>query len=187
MSGKNNFKIISVTGAHSQVGKTTLASILLKNFNNFGAIKFTKTSLVTSVTDDPGIIREKNKDTAILSEAGAEKVYWIQSPARGLKEALDKILSEMTGLNGVIVEGNSPSDFINPHLRIFIIGENGEVKPSAGNLSKKADIIVVNSKKSGPPSIKSDSNKAKLFVIDLLSGTGDMEDFIACVKKILGY
>jgi len=80
MSGENNLKIISVTGAHSQVGKTTLASIILNNIQDFGAIKFTKTSLFTSVTDEPGIILENNKDTAVLSEAGAKKVYWIQSP-----------------------------------------------------------------------------------------------------------
>src|SRR3989338_4069034 len=36
-------KIISVTGAHSRVGKTTLCSILLNEFKGFGAIKFTKT------------------------------------------------------------------------------------------------------------------------------------------------
>ena len=52
MLTEDSLKIISVTGAHSGVGKTTLCSILFENLNGFGGIKFTKTSLYTSVIDD---------------------------------------------------------------------------------------------------------------------------------------
>jgi molybdopterin-guanine dinucleotide biosynthesis protein len=77
---KENFKIISVTGAHSGVGKTTLCAILLNRLAGFGAIKFTKTDMFTSISEDPETILKHGKDTAIMSEAGAEKVIWIQSP-----------------------------------------------------------------------------------------------------------
>lgn len=189
MSEENPLKIISVTGAHSQVGKTTLASILLNNLNDFGAIKFTKTSLYISVTDEPDIILEKNKDTAILSKAGAEKVVWIQSPASGLKDALYAALGKMDGLNGVVIEGNSPSDYLNPLVRIFIIGEDGEIKPSARMLSKKADIIIINTKNNLaalPISAELLHDKVNVFLIDLFSKTGDIEKLIACVKNTLG-
>lgn len=188
MSLDNSFKIISVTGAHSKVGKTTLASILLNNLEGFGAIKYTKTSFYTSVTDDTDTILQKDKDTAILSESGAERVVWIQSPVTGLKDALNIAVSKMENLEGVIVEGNSPVDFLNPDLVIFIIGEEGTIKPSAKKVSSRADIIILNSPKNlqSPPFLAAMvKQKTKVFQIDLMTKTGDIETFMACMKKLL--
>jgi molybdopterin-guanine dinucleotide biosynthesis protein len=138
------FKIISVTGAHSGVGKTSLCAILLNHFRGFGAIKYTKTDLYVSVLDDPAIISHKNKDTAVLSESGAERVVWVKSPADELEHALDIAIRKMTGLHGVIIEGNSPLAYLDPDVIIFVIGSTGEIKPSALNVSGKADMIVLN-------------------------------------------
>ncbi len=189
MSNNSLFKIISVTGAHSSIGKTTLASILLKNMKNFGAIKFTKTSLYTSVTDNPAEIMQKNKDTAILSESGAEHVFWIQSPAGNLKDALHVAVSKMGHLNGIVVEGNSPVDYLNPDLVIFVIGDDGQIKPSAERLSKRADVIIINSDKdpcSFPLLNNLRQEKTKIFQIDLIQKTGEIDKFIAYVKKYIG-
>ena len=60
MSKIGPFIIISVTGAHSSIGKTTLCSILLKNLKGFGAVKFTKTPLYTSVIEDYDTIMQKD-------------------------------------------------------------------------------------------------------------------------------
>ena len=123
------------------MGKTTLCSILLNKLDSFGAIKFTKTDMFTSISDDPETLLQKGKDTAIMSKAGAEKVVWIQSPYDGLEDALNMASLKMEGLNGMVVEGNSPVDFINPHLIIFIMGPDGQIKESADKVSKLADII----------------------------------------------
>src|SRR4030065_1688381 len=131
MDDKNSPFIISVTGACSNVGKTTLCSILLNEFKGFGAVKFTKTEMYTSVIDDSAMLNQKGKDTAVMLEAGAEKVVWIKSPREGLKGALDIAFSKLYGLKGVVVEGNSPLDFLNPSLVIFIINPDGDINPPA--------------------------------------------------------
>lgn len=192
MEADDSFKIISVTGAHSSVGKTTLCALLLNSLDNFGAIKFTKTEMFTSISDDSETILQKDKDTAIMSEAGAKKVVWIQSPYDGLKDALHIASSKMTGLNGMVVEGNSPVDFINPHLIVFIMGPDGRIKESARKVSKRADIIVINSAaetddlKSLVSSVLTDNEATKeIFWIDLLNHRGNIDIFRSCVEKML--
>ncbi len=185
---KDSFKIISVTGAHSGVGKTTLCSVLLNNLQGFGAIKFTKTLLYTSLSDKNAILMQKNKDTAILSASGAERVVWIQSPVSGLEKALNIAVGKMDNLPGVVIEGNSPVDFIAPHLIVFVIGQNGEIKPSASNLIKKADIIIFNSEPDAvfpPILIRMHHDNKKIFGINLANRTGEIDKFIAYVKKYI--
>ncbi len=183
---EDKFKIISVTGAHSKVGKTTLCTILLKNLAGFGAIKFTKTSLYTSITDDPEIIMQQDKDTAKMSESGAEKVVWVQSDGDDLEDALNLAIGGMGDLDGVVVEGNSPVDFLEPHLLIFIIGKEGQIKPQALKISKKADIIILNSENEVKDRsflshlVKKD---AELFRIDLKNITGEIDGFLTVVKE----
>ncbi len=186
------FTIISVTGAHSSVGKTSLCSLLLKHLTGFGAVKFTKTDMFTSVSDDPETISVSGKDTAIMSEAGAERVVWIQSPYKDLKEGLDIALAKMHGLNGVVVEGNSPVDFISPHLIVFIMGPDGQIKESAKYVRNAADIIVINSGNK-PDDLNSlvsditshDAEGKEVFWIDLLNHRGEIDAFRSCVEKML--
>lgn len=188
MSKANLFKIISVTGAHSSIGKTTLASILLKNLDGFGAIKYTKTSLYTSVTDNPDEILQNGKDTAILSESGAEHVFWIQGPYHSLKDSLSFALSKMHKFNGVIVEGNSPVDYLNPDLVIFIVGDDAQIKTSAVKICRRADILIINSAKEdcALPSLNDMlQEKTKVFQIDLIHKKGEIDKFIAYVKKYI--
>ncbi len=182
------FRIISVTGAHSKVGKTTLCSILLKNLKGFGAIKFTKTSLYAKIVEDPEIITQKETDTGIMSESGAEKVVWIQSPSEKLEDPLNRALGRMTGLEGVVVEGNSPVDYMDPDLILFIVGEDGRIKPSAVEVSEKADIIIINSEKlleniPLPESVPIENKE--VFRIDLIRKKGEIDKFIAHVKNII--
>jgi molybdopterin-guanine dinucleotide biosynthesis protein len=184
----SSFKIISVTGAHSGVGKTSLCSILLNNLKGFGAIKFTRTELYSSVIDDPEIIAEKNKDTAVLSESGAERVVWIKSPADELEHALDMAIGKMVGLCGVVIEGNSPLGFLNPDLIIFVIGSDGEIKPTALKVSENADMIVFNADNSisYPPSVLNLlHNNVNLFRMDVKEKTGEIDKFISHVKKYI--
>ena len=183
-------KIISVTGAHSNIGKTTLGAILVSNIKGFGAIKFTKTPFYSSVTDDPEIIYQEGKDTAVFSESGAEKVLWIKSPPSGLQDALKTALNEMKGLRGIVVEGNSPVEFLNPHLVIFIVAEDGQIKPSALKTSKKADIIIINSLKriKIPPFLTQiASENSKVFWIDLINKKGEVDKFVEYIKQHLKF
>lgn len=181
-----SLKIISVTGAHSRVGKTTLCSILLRKLKGLGAIKFTKTPLYTSLIEDAGVLSQKGKDTAMFLESGAERVVWVQSPYNELKNVLETAISRMAGLKGIIVEGNSPVDFLNPYLVIFITESDGHLKPSAVKVGKKADIIIINSKKQvkEPDFLAPIIQKnAKVFWIDLRERKGELEELICFVKE----
>lgn len=186
MSAEKSPKIISVTGAHSNIGKTTLCSMLLKNLKGFGAIKFTKTTLYVTIIEDINILKQQYKDTAVFLNSGAEKVLWIQSPYSGLKDVLEIALGRMSDLKGVIIEGNSPVDFLNPHLVVFIINEEGTFKPSAFKACKEADAVIINSGKQ----IKLPSfvlgkypKDAKFFRIDLAKNKGDINEFLSFVKE----
>jgi len=179
---------LSVTGAHSGVGKTTLCSILLKEFKGFGAIKFTKTGLYTSIVDNADILDKEGKDTSVMMNAGAESVVWVRSPVEDLNDALGIALGKLSGTRGVVIEGNSPVDFLNPHLVIFIIGEDGEIKPTALKVSSKADIVVINSinpdlKRPSPvPAPKKDT---KFFRINLKEKKGEIGEFLRYVRRKL--
>ena len=92
----------------------------------------------------------------------------------------------MADLEGVVIEGNSPVDFLNPHLIIFIIGVDGEIKPSALEVSKKADIIIINSEKRVKKlSFLSTVGRkgAKVFYINLLNRKGELDKFLCFVKE----
>lgn len=186
MHDKNSPFIISVTGACSNVGKTTLCSILLSELKGFGAVKFTKTEMYTSVIDDLEILNQKGKDTAVMLEAGAEKVVWIKSTRDGLKDALDIAFSKLHGLKGVVVEGNSPVDFLNPSLVIFIINPAGEIKPSAAEVCKRAEIVIINSDKEiTEPGFSTAifPENAVFFRINLKKKEGEIGKFLSHVKR----
>lgn len=202
MPAKKTLKIISVTGAHSSVGKTTLCSILLNGLEGFGAIKFTKTDARCKTQDaklkkdknsefieDIEILKQKGKDTAVMLKSGAEKVIWIKSSYARLEPLLSVALSRMSALKGVIVEGNSPVDFINPHLIIFIIDPDGEIKPSAVKVSKKADIIIINSrdqfKKRLPFLSTIETKRKKVLWIDLINKRGKINELLNYVKEAI--
>ncbi|MGD0281301.1 MAG: hypothetical protein ABSB95_02940 [Dissulfurispiraceae bacterium] len=147
--------IIGVGGARSGAGKTTVASFLLKAFRtcdlshfrdlkHWGAIKYTKTELYTSLTDDRAILDRKDKDTGKLLSAGAAEVLWIQGPPEGLEDTVSIAINRLSHLDGIIIEGNSAIEFSNPDVVIFILAECGETeKASALRLIKQADIIVL--------------------------------------------
>jgi hypothetical protein len=97
-------------------------------------------------------------------------------------------LGKMTGLKGVIVEGNSPADYMEPDLTIFIIGDDGRIKPSAMELSKKADIIIMSTPKEVeiPPLPESfPLDKREVFRIDLAKKEGEIDKLIAHIHNIL--
>jgi molybdopterin-guanine dinucleotide biosynthesis protein len=178
--------IISVTGAHSNVGKTSVCSILLSGLKEFGAIKFTKTPLYASLIEDMNTLNEKGKDTAFYLQAGAQRVVWVKSPYHELKNVLDIAMSRMKGLKGVVVEGNSPVDFLNTHLIIFIKDLDEESKPTAEKVSKKADIVIINSKKKADNTLLNSAQwrkDTKLFWIDLTKRKEEHNEFLCFVKK----
>ena len=133
--------LIGICGSGSGSGKTTLAEELLKSltggpsFSSWGAIKFTKTSVYTSVVTDPNVLLREGKDTARMLGAGARAAAWVQSPGgEDLGEALSMAMENLKSglksqaseegrpLEGIIVEGNSAVELLKPDIVIFMCG-----------------------------------------------------------------
>jgi molybdopterin-guanine dinucleotide biosynthesis protein len=135
--------VIGIGGAHSSAGKTTYASLLLQRLRGWGAIKYTKTSIYASITDDRDILSTENKDTRRMLDSGAERVIWVQSPPSELGEVLPLAVERLSDLKGIVVEGNSAIEFLRPDIILFIFGtERESIKESAKGILNKAHIVI---------------------------------------------
>ena len=135
--------IIGVGGAHSGSGKTAYASLLLRRLRGWGAIKYTKTALYSSITDDPGIISMEGKDTQRLLDSGADRVLWVKSPPHALRDVLHLSICMLSDLRGIVVEGNSAIEFVKPDIILFICGSDASrMKESARKILAMANMVV---------------------------------------------
>jgi molybdopterin-guanine dinucleotide biosynthesis protein len=133
--------IIGIGGAHSKVGKTTIACQILKRLSGWGAIKYTKTSFYSSIVDSPEILRQENKDTDRFLDAGAQDVLWVQSPPEDLKEILQIAIDRLSHLKGIIIEGNSAIEVLEPDIVVFV-SRNEELKRGAEKILEMADAVI---------------------------------------------
>ncbi|HSW62482.1 MAG TPA: hypothetical protein VLH56_04085 [Dissulfurispiraceae bacterium] len=151
--------ILCIGGEKSNIGKTTLGAafirslvapsspddtlVLLKPPKRFGAIKYTKTAFYASITDDPHLIEQPDKDTAEYRAAGAERVLWVQAPPEQLQELMPQAMDMLSDLDIIMVEGNSPIEFLRPDGVICIVSSGAASgKPSARKALQIADLLV---------------------------------------------
>jgi len=137
-------KIITVSGAHSGIGKTTLIEYLLDRLKNWSCLKVTvikngpcprkiscgvceQQRIPFSIISGSRIINQKGKDTQRMKAAGAKKVLWLKARPLGLKEGLKKALERFKDSDGVVVEGTSVLKYLKPDLGIFIT-DKGRIK-----------------------------------------------------------
>jgi len=140
--------VIGIGGSHSKTGKTTLATTLLSRLKGWGAIKYTKTAIYSSIVEDKEVLSVKDKDTGRLLESGASAVLWVQSPASGLGEVLPLAIERLSNLEGIIIEGNSAIEFLRPDIIIFISGkDSSRIKESGKRIRDMADIVYDRGKK----------------------------------------
>ena len=155
-------RIITVSGAHSNVGKTRVAEMLLKELKGWSGLKVTvlhngpcptardcgacdEMTSKFSIVSDRNIIEEKGKDTERLKAQGAKEVLWLKAKPEGLREGLKKAIAKFSakggGPRGIIIESNSALKYLKPDLAIFVKGHRRE-KNSAQRAFKKADLII---------------------------------------------
>jgi molybdopterin-guanine dinucleotide biosynthesis protein len=134
--------VIGIGGGQSGAGKTTIACKILQSLKGWGAIKYTKTVLYASVTDDIRILSEEGKDTKRFLDAGAEKVLWVQSPFPEVREIISMAVEMLGHLKGIIVEGNSAIRILHPDIVIFVSGPEGGMKEGSEEILSMADIVI---------------------------------------------
>lgn len=164
--------IIGIGGFTSNVGKTTLLCELLKAFPGWEAIKTTrghyrscgkdpKACCVSHLLSEEPLVRsgrdetyELGKDTGRYWDAGATNVHWLictdNQVEEGIKQALARVKSP-----GVFVEGNSFSEFVNPHHFVMVRqASTDKIKSSARRLISKATAIYVSDAADEPDDLK---------------------------------
>ncbi len=143
--------------------------------SKWGAIKYTKTAFYASIIDDHTILRQENKDTRRLIDAGAEEVLWVQSPQNELHEVLPIAVNRLSHLDGIIIEGNSAIEFLKPDIVVFIAGvSKGKIKPSAHKIQKQADIII----KEESPKYSSQNIKELINCIEMITKKKEIKNIL---------
>lgn len=135
---------IGIGGDTSGAGKTHFARLLIRALTdkmNVGAVKVTPEPLYCAVVDDPAIIMEPGKDTALMAEAGAE-VLWVRGPREAIGEALETSLKRLGGCEAVIIEGNSAIEVLRPDIVIFINNLPQKPKPGADRVLSMAHVVI---------------------------------------------
>lgn len=141
--------VIGIGGAHSGSGKTHVARELIRALSSqngggrsVGAIKCTMSGLYTSITDEPEVIAEPGKDTALLKEAGASEVIWIQATPETVSEAAATAASRLGGHDVLVLEGNSLIEVLGPDIVIFISALPELTKQSGMRVQAMADVVI---------------------------------------------
>ena len=159
--------IVAVSGFSSNVGKTTLVCDLLSALPGWEAIKVSRghyrscgkdpeACCVSDLLRDEPVVRsgreanyQAGKDTGRFWDSGATNVHWVivddRQVEQGVNEALSRVESE-----GVIVEGNSFLEYIDPDFTIMCArAEGGTIKSSARKTISKCDALFLSSFNNG--------------------------------------
>jgi hypothetical protein len=140
-------RLITISGANKDIGKSSLAAYLAAHCRDCAGIKI---SMHSESSDDEGLIAEDDSssrletDTARIYRAGARPVYWLRTTKEQLLQDLLTAMNEIAA-PVVIIEGNSLLEHLQPDYAIFIMGPGFEdFKPSAHFALGKADTVIVN-------------------------------------------
>lgn len=156
----NGVKIITVSGAHSGVGKTQVAEMLLGKLKDWSALKITLTHRGGacpvhkdckacgelhsdfSIIGKKDIIEAKGKDTQRFKSAGAKEVLWLKAKPEALEKGLKKAISLFKKTKGLIIETNSALKYLKPDLAILVKNKDSVLKPSAKEILGKVDFTI---------------------------------------------
>ena len=147
--------ILLVSGSGQNVGKTSfIRRVIALNANQkIVAIKITphfheiNSGLVPIIiTENYRIFQETGltaaKDSSLFLQAGAERVFYIQSADDFLKEAVSLLSEKLDQEQPIIIESAALRNILKPSVYLFIQKKFEDIKPSALEMQKLADTIV---------------------------------------------
>lgn len=146
-SGPGAPRVITISGANKDIGKSSLVTYLVEHCLSCAAVKVTlheERPTGEAVFEEKEPVERHGTDTARMLEAGASPVFWVRTTARDLPGDLEGV-APLLRAPVVIVEGNSVLDHLEPDYAVFIMGAGfDDFKPSAFGALRKADTVVVN-------------------------------------------
>jgi molybdopterin-guanine dinucleotide biosynthesis protein len=143
----DRLKVISVSSSSKKSGKSTVASLLVRELGADYGLKVSSggSHAGQGLVDDPAVIEKPGTDTGALIRAGAKSVLWVSAPPSELREELEKALARFPAGGLVVVEGNSALSHFSPDFAVFLMTVPfEEFKPSAAVALAKADLVLVN-------------------------------------------
>jgi LAO/AO transport system kinase len=144
-------KIITVSGANKDIGKSSLAAYMANHCFCCAGVKVSVHDVQPEgdvVVEEPQPPPDLKTDTARLVQAGASPVFWVRTTGANLVEDVKKVLSRIE-TPVVIFEGNSILKYLQPDYAVFIMGPTFDnFKPSAFDAIKKAHTVVINGRES---------------------------------------
>jgi hypothetical protein len=158
--------LVSVAGASSRAGKTSLAVSVLRALPPLAAaaVKFTTTEDVFErcprgtpcvvcdidvpfrIVEDPRVLDEPGTDTARLRAEGARRVVWAISRAGAVRPAWERVAS-LAGPGLTVMEGSTIVDVAQPDLLLFVAHpflSPERWKEATARLVARADAVVLN-------------------------------------------
>lgn len=133
---KPNFLLVAGNGRN--VGKTYLTCEIIKHLvktNEVIGIKISshfhplENNKVIVQTKDFVIIEENRisqKDSSLMKQAGAQKVYFVMSPQENLEQAF-LYLEKLLPVKAIVCESGGLHDLINPGVFLFVNKEGQEI------------------------------------------------------------
>ena len=168
-------RIVSVSGAGSRAGKTTVAESLLRALppGSAAAVKFTITEDVFErcprgsvcvvcgidtpfrIVRDAAVLREPGTDTDRLAAAGAREVVWVISRASASSLAWAAVARMLEAAPLAILEGSTVVEqgLARPDLRLFVAHRSmppDRWKPTSASLIAAADRVVIHTEGPAP-------------------------------------
>jgi len=173
---------VAIGGFTSEVGKTTLMCHLLSVLPGWEAIKTTRghyrscgkdpeACCVSHLLSDEPVIRSGReetysigKDTGRYWEAGATNVHWLIVTEEQVEEGIKRTMERVT-TSGVLIEGNSFTEFVPVDFMLMVARAEGEkIKGSARRALRRASGLYLseaNDSFSGPQSKSADIGTAE--------------------------
>lgn len=146
-SSRGGPRIITVSGANKDIGKSSLAAYLAGHCRSCAGIKVT---VHAERPSGEAAIEEENPpaipgtDTARMVEAGASPVFWLRTTLEDMNDDLQEVWPRIYA-EVVILEGNSILQHVEPDFAVFIMNPTiDDFKPSAFGAIEKAHTVVVN-------------------------------------------
>jgi hypothetical protein len=159
--------LVSVSGACSRAGKTSLAVTLLRSLaaGSAAAVKFTTTGDVfercprgtaCAVCDievpfrlvtERSLLRQQGTDTDRLAAAGASRVAWCIARQGALRRAWAATRELVDGSPLVVMEGSTIVELARPELHLFVAHpflSPARWKATSPALLRRAHAVVVN-------------------------------------------
>jgi len=138
-------KIVTISGASKDVGKTNLAVSIIERYKGVAAVKYSLDyeGNGLGIVTDPEVLAQPGTDTGRFLRAGANPVFWVRTNKERLGLDLKKALSLLGPDSRVVIEGNSVLKHLKPALAVFVMNSSWEkMKPSALDVIGRVQIVV---------------------------------------------